>query len=212
MYVWSLAWHSDTIAVERFNHLAKVLTNSTALLDVHSPPPDFTTASNITNQIYTRTFAIQMSLLAPQLLPAAADIRPVPARRVAPERRVFMSEPLFYLSLTILIVDLIMAIIFYWRIPRPFLPSMPVNIASQIAFFAGSHMMDDVQNAGGDLQDLDRKGYRYGYGRYVGKDGKVHLGIEREPYVAHLAQTRTRLRSRSILGKDDYMRESSGAD
>jgi hypothetical protein len=95
MYVWSPAWHSDTIAVERFNHLAKVLTNSTALLDVHSPPPDFTTASNITNQIYTRTFAIQMSLLAPQLLPAAADIRPVPARRVAPDRRVFMSEPLF---------------------------------------------------------------------------------------------------------------------
>lgn len=89
---------------------------------------------------------------------------------------------------------------------------MPVNIASRIAFFAGCHMMDDVRNAGGDLQDLDRKGYRYGYGRYVGKDGKVHLGIEREPYVAHLAQTRTRLRSRSHLGEGDYMRESSGAD
>jgi hypothetical protein len=71
-----------------------------------------------------------MSLLALQLLPAAADIRPVPARRVAPERGVFVSEPLCYLSLKILIVDLIMAIIFYWRIPRPFLPRMPVNTAS----------------------------------------------------------------------------------
>jgi hypothetical protein len=122
MYVWSPAWHNDIIAVEWFNHLAKVLTNSTALLNVHSPPPDFTTASNITNQIYARTFAIRMSLLAPQLLPAKADIRPVLARRVASERRVFISEPFFYLSLTILIADLIMAIIFYWRIPRPFLP------------------------------------------------------------------------------------------
>lgn len=64
MYVWSPAWHSDTTAVEWFNHLAKALTNSTALLDVHSPPPDFTEASNITNQIYTRILAIQMSLLA----------------------------------------------------------------------------------------------------------------------------------------------------
>ena len=88
MYVWPPAWHNDTIAT-------KVLTNSTAFLDVHSPPPDFATTSNITNQICTRTFAVQMSLLAPQLLPAAANIRPVPARRVAPERRVFMSEPLF---------------------------------------------------------------------------------------------------------------------
>jgi hypothetical protein len=50
---------------------------------------------------------------------------------------------------------------------------MPVNIASQIAFFAGSHMMDDVQNTGGDL---DRKGYRYGYGRYVGKRWKDAFG------------------------------------
>jgi hypothetical protein len=53
---------------------------------------------------------------------------------------------------------------------------MPVNIASQIAFFTGSHMMDDVQNAGGDLQDLDRKGYRYGYSRYVGKRWKDAFG------------------------------------
>jgi len=85
-------------------------------------------------------------------------------------------SPSFYLPLTILIVDSIMAIIFYWHIPRPFLPRMPVSIASQIAFFARSHMMDDVQNASGDLQDLDRKGYRYGYGRYVGKRWKGAFG------------------------------------
>ena len=76
-----------------------------------------------------------------------------------------------------------MVIVFYWRISKPFLPRMPINIASQIAFFAGNHVMNDVQNAGGDFRELDRRGYRYGYGRYIGKDGKVHLGVEREPYV-----------------------------
>jgi hypothetical protein len=177
------AWHNNTFANDWFNDLAKVFTNSTALLDVNVPPPNFSVASNLTRELYSRVFAIQMSLLTPQLLPAAADTKPIPARQMTLERRVFMSEPLFYISIMILALDLMMAVIFYWRVPAPFLPRIPVNIANQIAFFSGSHVIDDVQNAGGDLRELDRRGYRYGYGRYVGKDGRVHLGIEREPYV-----------------------------
>ena len=106
-------------------------------------------------------------------------------------RKGFMSEPLFYISITVLVLDLLVAIVFYCRLPTPFLPRMPTNVANQIAFFAGSHVVDDVQNAGGDLRDLDRQGFRYGYGRYLGKDGKVHLGIEREPYVMRLTKTHT---------------------
>ena len=79
-----------------------------------------------------------------------------------------------------------MAVIFYARVPRPFLPRLPTSIASQIAYFAGSHVIDDVSRAGGDLRRLDEKGVRYGYGKYIGKDGWTHAGIEREPYVIKL--------------------------
>jgi hypothetical protein len=69
-------------------------------------------------------------------------------------------------------------------------------------------MMDDVRNAGGDLQNLDRKGYRYGYGRYVGKVGRVHLGIERRTSSPNAYGDWIEVH----LGEGDYMRESSGAD
>ena len=56
---------------------------------------------------------------------------------------------------------------------------MPFTIASQIAFFADSHVIDDVVGKEGRrLED-----YRYGYGRFVGKSGKVRVGIEREGFV-----------------------------
>jgi hypothetical protein len=85
-----------------------------------------------------------MSLLTPQLLPAAAASKQIPARRMTLERKVFMSKPLFYVSITILVLDFLVAIVFYCRLPAPFLPRMPTNVANRIAFFDGSHVMDDV--------------------------------------------------------------------
>jgi hypothetical protein len=49
---------------------------------------------------------------------------------------------------------------------------------SDIAYFAGSHVIDDVRDAGGDLRELYELGYRYGYGKYIGQDGWGHVGIE----------------------------------
>jgi hypothetical protein len=72
----------------------------------------------------------------------------------------------------------------------PFLPRLPTSIASQIAYFASSHAIDDVRKAGGDLSELDKQGYRYRYGKYVREDGKTHISIERVPDV-------TKLRSQS---------------
>ena len=69
-----------------------------------------------------------------------------------------MSEPLFYISITISVVDLLVAIVFYCRLLAPFLPRMPTNVANQIAFFAGSHVMDDVQNAVAISESLIAKG------------------------------------------------------
>ena len=180
-----LAWHNDTFASDWSNYLFKTFTNSTAFLDARLPPPSFEAASAVVGETYSRVFTIQMSLQTSQLVPASPDAQSIGAEFLIYERRVFMSDTMFYISIAILSLDLVVAVLFYLRTSKPFLPRLPITIASQIAFFAGSYVMDDVQNAGGDLQDLDRKGYRYGYGRYVGKDGKVHSGIEREPYVMH---------------------------
>jgi hypothetical protein len=30
------------------------------------------------------------------------------------------------------------------------------------------------------------QGYRWAYGKFIGRDGRVHVGVEREPFVALL--------------------------
>ena len=181
-----LIWHNDTFATDWTNYLLKALINSTTLLDATLPVPDFQTISNLTSNIFSRLFAIQMSLQTSLLMTADPYTPPQAVNRLSLERRVFISEKFFRIAVAILALDLVVAVVFYCRAPSPFLPRMPTNIANQLAYFAGSHVIDDVARAGGDFTELDRRGYRYGYGEYVGKDGWRHLGIERAPYVTPL--------------------------
>ena len=184
------AWHNDTFASDWSNYLFKTLTSSTDFLDARLAPPSFDTALAVVNETYSRVFAIQMSLQSAQLVPAPLKSPQIPAEVWILERRVFMSEIMFYISIAILSLDLVVAVLFYSRTPKPFLPRLPTSIASQIAYFAGSHVIDEVAKAGGDLSELDKQGYRYGYGKYVGKDGRTHIGIERVPYVTKLTSHR----------------------
>ena len=148
-----------------------------------------------------------MSLLTPQLLPAVANSKQIPARRMTLERKVFMSEPLFYISVTILLLDLLVC----HRILLPPPCAVPASHADEhCPLFAGSHVMDDIQNAGGDLWELDRQGFRHGYGRYLGKDGKVHLGIEREPCHAFDENPHCGYIV-GLFGVSGYTREPNGA-
>ena len=210
----SPTWHNDTIASDWTNDLIKRLTQSPALLDSSLPPPTPSTAIKLTSEIYTRLFAIQLSLFAspsnPQFSPAAPDTPPIRAVLHSPERRIFLNQTLYLISLSILILNLLTAIIFYTTRPhsnaqaQP-LPHFPGSIASQMQFFLGSRIAEDVvaemkSHAAGAVDDenigktketftealarLDReKGWRYGYGRFVGWNGMVHTGVEREPFV-----------------------------
>jgi hypothetical protein len=51
--------------------------------------------------------------------------------------------------------------------------------------------VEDVQGTSGLSSKergkyLDRLGNTYGYGSYVGKDGSVHVGIEKDPFVRRM--------------------------
>lgn len=197
-------WHNDTIARDWSNYLYKTTLNSTELLDPSVPVPSFEKAKTFVSDTFSRLFAYQLSIHASMLLPlniSAKDISTwdtsaypdkapgpynIPAKMYFPERRIFISRPNFIISIAILTFDFIVLLVFRLRLRKPFLPRMPFTIASQIAFFSGSHVIDDVVKAGGDLKELDKQGYRYGYGKYIGKDGWAHVGIEREPFVTRL--------------------------
>ena len=88
------AWHNDTLALDWNNYLIQALTGSSAFLDPTLPPPSHEKAMNLTSEIYSRVFAIQLHLLRNQLVPAN-NPAPLQALFYTPTRRMFMSEPLF---------------------------------------------------------------------------------------------------------------------
>ena len=114
---------------------------------------------------------------------------------------------------------------FYWTAPKAFLPQLPTSIATQMGYFAGSRLVDDVLNAdvsdrrsgtltkdGVTSRDLefddklrafDRQGWRYRYGKYIGRDGWLRMGIERVPFVVSLdpAATTTQRRGEDFGSK-----------
>jgi Protein of unknown function (DUF3433) len=181
-------WHNGTEAGNLPQQMLKALKKSPTFFDPALPPPDFSTASAALSDLYSRLFAIHMSMRSDLLRPVPPDAPLVPSQLEIFETRIFMSEIMFKIALVILCIDLLVAIVFYVCAPPAFLPRMPTTIASQIAFFAASHVVEDVRDAEaeGGLEELDRKGHRYAYGRYVGVDGRAHVGIERVPFVTPL--------------------------
>jgi hypothetical protein len=115
--------------------------------------------------------------------------------RIVPERRLFVSMPMFIISEAILCTYVLVAAMVYVRRPGQYLARMPTSIASVIALFAASAAVIDMQNTShldkkGRARHLEKVDARYGYGSFIGGgDGRVHIGIEKTPFVRVRSKT-----------------------
>ena len=195
----SITWHNDSLAGDFMNYFIKHgAYNTSRLLDPNQGPPTFDEIYKPLNTAYSSLFAIWMGINKHKLLiPYAKESQPsTDGWRIQPERRLFLSTPMFIVAEAILCTYAIIAILVYVRRPGQYLARMPTSIASVIALFAASSLVQDMKNT----SQLDRKerakffedvDQRYGYGSFVGgDDGRVHIGIEKNPFV----------RSRSMTG------------
>jgi hypothetical protein len=109
--------------------------------------------------------------------------------RIEPEKRLLISTPMFAISEAIFWIYAIATIMVYMRRPGQYLARMPTSIASLIALFAASSAVIDMRGTSyldkkGRAQHLDTVNARYGYGSFIGGgDGRVHIGIEKTPFV-----------------------------
>jgi hypothetical protein len=117
---------------------------------------------------------------------------------LSPEARIFVSSPMFLLSIVILGIYILFTITLYVRRPWRILPRMPTSIISHIPFFAASYALQDLATTSATSErehSSDARGLRqrYGFGRFIGTDGKAHIGIEREPLVQTFTRRELRL-------------------
>ncbi|KAH8731942.1 hypothetical protein GQ44DRAFT_735638 [Phaeosphaeriaceae sp. PMI808] len=191
LFISTIILHNDSFASDYINYFTLRTSNVTGLLDPNQPIPSLDDILKSINKTYSKLFAIWLGANKKHLLVPAASETAVPLRgfRVEPERRLFLSKPMFIISEAILCTYVIVAIWVYARRPGQYLPRLPTSIASVIALFAASAAVEDMRGTShldkrGRSQHLDQLDARYGYGSFIGGgDGQVHIGIEKVPFV-----------------------------
>ncbi|KAM6522257.1 hypothetical protein FALCPG4_011935 [Fusarium falciforme] len=170
-------WHNGTIATDWMNYFLTVKTGSRAILDEKSPVPDAEKLKPMVADLYRRTFAILLGLNE-HIFEVAEKNSSVVALRHTKETRIFMEQASFIITMTVLAMNTVVAALFYTKAVAFVLPRMPTTLGSIIAYIAPSRL------AAPAYREAPGCGSRtLSFGRYIGSDGKVHIGIEADPHV-----------------------------
>ncbi|KAH0287074.1 hypothetical protein KCU62_g6191, partial [Aureobasidium sp. EXF-3399] len=192
-HITNPSWHNDSYPSNFINYLMAQTTNSTAFLDPVLSPPPFEEVAPLLDLLYSKLFAITLANNIDKILCPSSDTTTLTGVSMGPETRIFAQEEMLFVAVVILAVFFLVTLVLYIRRPWRILPRMPTTLASQIAFFAASHALVDLAETSG-MSEKERNSYvkgleqTYGFGRFVGTDGKPHIGIEREPLVQILTK------------------------
>jgi hypothetical protein len=187
-----LTWHNDSRARDWMSFFVSKIAKSDSLLDPTAPLPDGNELGKRVSDVFRRLFALTMAVNQNAFIELQEPI-PVDSQRLMTVDRVFLSAVMYKIALVILCIDIVVVLNINVRMPKPFLPRMPTNIASFISFFAASYFAQELAEEArtcetpeelvGRLRNSDQ---RFGFGNFVGTDGRCHVGIEREPLVHSL--------------------------
>jgi hypothetical protein len=182
--------HNDTFASDAMNHFIGRQSNSARLVDPNQNVPTLDEVYYSLRSTYSRLYAIWLGANKENLLVTAegAQLLHMPGWKIETSQRLFLSTIMFAIAEGIICTYAIVAMFVYLRRPGKYLARLPTCIASVIALFAASAAIQDMkQTSTYDSkereQHLEKLGSRYGYGSYVGSDGRVHIGIEKAPFV-----------------------------
>ncbi|KAF4975199.1 hypothetical protein FZEAL_7984 [Fusarium zealandicum] len=173
-------WHNDTITRDWLNYFITALHGNRDNIDPEKPVPTPETLIPAVSELYRRLFAIILSLNE-HIFDHNGVGDPVTAIRHTKEVRIFMEDASFIITMTVLALNSVVAFIFYIRAVAFVLPRMPTTIGSVLAYIAPSRL------ASSGSKHVPGQGDRtLSFGRYLGLDGEVHLGIELDPHVVRI--------------------------
>ena len=169
--------HNDSFARSWMPYLVAALEHSSGSLDPSQPLPSAEALAYTINDLYSRLCANLFALNQEAFFSPSSD-EMTPATLVIATTRVYMSPVMFNICIVLLSLHAVVATLFYIHRPKKILRSMPTAVASVLALFDGSSLVDY-----GGRWDPE---WRFGYGRFNGTDGKPKIGIEKHPFVQPL--------------------------
>ena len=153
-----------------------------------TPPPSFEDAQEAFQDFYSRMAAIVISQNSERIFrPTTKDggKKPQTSGWISSQQsRVSMDPVMLYIATVLLGFSTIASVVIFTVRPKRFLPRLPNTLAAEIGFFYASEALEDTAgtaNMSSAMRErhLAELGWQYGYGKFMGKDGKVHLGVER---------------------------------
>lgn len=180
-------WHNDTLSRDWMNYLLKLKLNSTTLLDSSQPVPDFEAVHPAVEELYKMLVANIIGSHVSSLFEAVSSPMQLTGAKIVTETRIFMDETAFVITMTILGLMVVVATALYIRESKPFLPRLPSTIGSLLAYVAASQAVKEYAEREEKIRrapNATRSNATYSFGKYLGMDGKEHVGIELDPFVA----------------------------
>lgn len=182
-------WHNDSFSSDWQNYLIAETSVGDRFLDPSQEAPHHAEATSVFAAMYGKLFAILLGNNKDLLFTdVGSSLGPVSGQRIQSEKRIFLSLSAFIIAEIILGLYVITTVVLYIRRPWRILPRLPTTIASTIAFFAASYALKDFEetahmSTAEHRKWLEHLDYRWAYGKFMGTDRHIHVGVEREPFV-----------------------------
>ena len=163
-------------------------TGQAPLSDPSTPPPSFEEAQRRFQAFYSWIAPIVIGQNSERIFrPTTKDGGGKPqasGQRISIQNRVSMDPSMFYIATFLLGFSALASVVVLIARPKKFLPRIPDNLAAEIGLFYASRALGDMagtahMSSAMRERHLATLGWRYGYGKFLGKDREVHLGVER---------------------------------
>lgn len=169
----SSSWRNESSPSTTVEALLGTILNSTAHYDVNEPVPDPNKIIPALDKLF-RLFFVSMLALDPEVLGKPEQRSLIEGVVSLEERRIFVEQPAFYITMVILVFNLVVAALVYSPSRALQLPRDPASLGSVLAYIADSRLPLDSNSARAT----------YSLGTFRGKYGEMFLGIEKSEEVS----------------------------
>lgn len=202
-------WHNDSLTRDWINHLVMVKTGSRSNLVPTLDVPDPAKVIPTLDPIFRTLFALLLALNRDYLFEPADEQAAIAGHRLVIQTRLFMDKPAFIISIVFLSINAAIAA-FLYSCRTPFvLPRMPTTLGSLIAYIAPSRLLLEDK----DSWALGPEKRTFSFGRFIGRDGAAHVGIEADPHVVPIDLTSLgrppARKTRPLFGKKEDIKPSA---
>lgn len=174
-------WHNTTLSDDWLNYFVALQTGSRKHIDPNEPVPDPNEMIPQVEFIYRKLFSLLLGLQYEFLFEPTSSDETIQGNIVVEETRLFLDQPAFITSMTMLGINIAVAAVLYIGGITFVLPRMPTTIGSLVAYIAPSRMMEET-----NFRFLRPDDRTFSFGRFIGRDGRAHVGIEMDPNVVRI--------------------------